>query len=571
VVRPESREDFLGLDFASRCAVAGLQLGRTKVFLRREAFDRIEAMRSEKFFNVAATIQKRVRGRQRFLWYQEMRTAAIIVQRVFVSRQYVMEIQLARQIAAIIIQSRYRDYKRLPEGPSDADITWAMTRIQSRWRGQQERIQYQLFLQEQLEHERMRQELFEKIKENNWAVVANILGENPELAEAIDEQSGELTLHKIARHASAWTLLIDMVLVLYPKALIHRDLMGALPIHHASAHDNLQALEIIYNAYPEGINDTDRMGCLPIHVAANYDAVDAIAFLLQMSPEGASTMVYRPSNNLGGGLPLHIACRNYSIGVITVLLMDNFVLAKRTDEKGDLPLHLLLRCGEVLDLVVLKKLLECFSDAVLFTDRNGDLPLAIATEYSCSEAVKNAIRMQFSNTLADLATLAAPAVRDTEHIDDNHEDGVDDDDEDVRGLIDNKFDDDAADVADVCDGNNELKVKVLTMGPHDIHRKIKAIEARCTHSDIEYQARCDGCNKVITTIKNWKVHAKGHGGTNGCRKFGTKYAFCCEFEENGKYVNFKFAKHESWENTTNAQLKAATEAMKTQLQLFDVR
>ena len=36
---PETTEDFNKLDFSTRCAVAGLQLGRTKVFLRREAFD----------------------------------------------------------------------------------------------------------------------------------------------------------------------------------------------------------------------------------------------------------------------------------------------------------------------------------------------------------------------------------------------------------------------------------------------------------------------------------------------------------------------------------------------------
>jgi len=189
-----------------------------------------------------------------------------------------------------------------------------------------------------------------------------------------------------------------MVLVLYPKALIHRDLMGALPIHHASAHDNLQALEIIYSAYKEGINDTDKMGRLPIHVAANYDAVDAIKFLLQMSPEGAYTMVNRPSNNSGGGLPLHIACRNAgSIGVIKALLAENFASAKRTDENGDLPLHLLLRCGEVGDPVVVKTLLGCFSGAVSRPDMNGDLPLAIAIKHSCSGAVTNAILLQFSD------------------------------------------------------------------------------------------------------------------------------------------------------------------------------
>ena len=91
----------------------------------------------------------------------------------------------------------------------------------------------------------------------------------------------------------------------------------------------------------EGINDIDKMGRLPIHVAANYDAVDAVKFLLSMSPEGAYTMVHRPPHNSGGGLPLHIACRNHgSIGVITAFLAENFASAKRTDENGDLPLHL---------------------------------------------------------------------------------------------------------------------------------------------------------------------------------------------------------------------------------------
>jgi len=179
--------------------------------------------------------------------------------------------------------------------------------------------------------------------------------------------------------------------------------MGALPIHHASAHDNLAALEIIYSAYKEGINDTDKMGRLPIHVAANYDAVDAIKFLLSMSPEGAYTMVYRPPNNSGGGLPLHIACRNHgSIGVITALLAENFASAKRTDENGDLPMHLLLRCGGVVDPVVVKTLLTCFSGAVSRTDMNGDLPLSIAIKYSCSPSVTNAILMHFPDAASVL-------------------------------------------------------------------------------------------------------------------------------------------------------------------------
>ena len=39
-----------------------MQVGHTKVFLRREAFDRIEALRASKFGKAAVTIQKIVRG-----------------------------------------------------------------------------------------------------------------------------------------------------------------------------------------------------------------------------------------------------------------------------------------------------------------------------------------------------------------------------------------------------------------------------------------------------------------------------------------------------------------------------
>lgn len=491
VARPESEEEFMALDFSSRCAVAGLQLGRTKVFLRREAFDRIEAMRSETFFNAAATIQKIVRGKQCREYFLIMRYAAVVIQslfrmrlslrrvegeravksaitiqsawRMYDAKLSIAQIVFARNAAAKLIQRFYR-HKQLmarQSAVSEDDILRAVTQVQAMYRGSRTRADVLEMMQQQERQERERAEmeererkraekerkakaaaaataatavaattaaivsspkerqiapvererepttalavsgeleteLYRQIQEENWAMVENLLDQHPELAETADPKSGELPLHMIARHTGAWTLLIDMVLVLYPKALIHRDKMGALPIHHAAAHDNLAALEIIYSAYKEGINDTDRKGRLPIHVAAEFDAVDTVKFLLAKSPEGAYTMVYRPPNNSGGGLPLHIACRNYaSIGVITALLAENFASAKRADENGDLPLHLLLRCGEVVDQVVVKTLLTCFSSAASRTDMNGDLPLAIAIKHQCRSAVINTVLMQF--------------------------------------------------------------------------------------------------------------------------------------------------------------------------------
>jgi serine/threonine protein kinase len=475
IARPETEKDFLALDFSSRCAVAGLQLGLTKVFLRREAFDRIEAMRSEKFFQAASAIQKLVRGKLCRQYFLSLRAATIIVQSVFrmklctykveglrimaaiVTIQsswrrfsaslYMSELVMARRYAATIIQRAYRaSRERDALQLSEDDVIRAVVKIQAMHRGGRDRImvaeiidkaefvsavddsspvrqvpspvvQRRVPVQEQRQialpkreitpvkpsvviatqaDAHVLSELFKEVQNENWAVVENILDKHPELAEAPDMQTGELALHKIARHSSAWTLLIDMVLVLFPKALIHRDNMGALPIHHASAHDNLSALEIIYSAYREGINENDKMGRLPIHVAANYDAVDAVKFLLSKSSDGAYTMVYRPPPDTGGGLPLHIACANHaSIGVITALLAENFASAKRADENGDLPLHLLLRCGEVVDPVIVKTLLTCFVGALSRTDMNGDLPLSIAIKYQCRSAVVNALLMQY--------------------------------------------------------------------------------------------------------------------------------------------------------------------------------
>ena len=460
VTRPETEKEFLSLDFPARCAVAGLQLGRTKVFLRREAFDRIEGMRSDRFHSAASTIQKIVRGRICRDFFLLMRYAAIVVQSIarmslakkivserqtiykivtlqswwrgVTARAYVSEAILTRRYAATVIQNAWRT-KRLSmslEQSMDIDeatVIRSITALQAAYRGQKDRELVRVMMEQLAQEEQLRasmpepspspvkerqitpvisqelvvndsalEALFREIGNENWAMVESILDNRPELAESPDLKTGELVLHKISRHNGAWTLLVDMVLVLYPKALIHQDNMGALPIHHASAHDNLAALEIIYSAYKEGINEADKMGRLPIHVAATYDAIDAVKFLLAKSPEGAYTMVYRPPAESGGGLPLHIACSNHaSIGVITALLAENFASAKRTDENGDLPLHLLLRCGEAVDAVVVKTLLQCFTASVTRTDMYGDLPLAIAIKHQCRSAVINAVLMQY--------------------------------------------------------------------------------------------------------------------------------------------------------------------------------
>ena len=97
-------------------------------------------------------------------------------------------------------------------------------------------------------------------------------------------------------------------------------------------------------------------------------------------------MLHRPGE--GVGLSLNVYFRNYSsIGFITEFLEENFCSAKKTDENRDIPLHLLLRCGNKFDKVDMKTLLTCLALAVSRKDMNGDLPLALELKNKCKNTV----------------------------------------------------------------------------------------------------------------------------------------------------------------------------------------
>lgn len=438
IARPETAEEFLSLDFSSRCAIAGLQLGKTKVFLRREAFDRVEALRSQKFGRSATAIQKIIRGVQARSFCRmvkkEMSVAAVAIQRAYrayVDRLFYLEMKEILIPATIIIQAIVR---------GSNTRTWyfstlySVMRVQALVRGFQARSNLTRLLQDKyqpvtspsqssfvgnitfdeetvtnhcqvvsvkkcqavLDVASKWAQLQTFVSDEDWAAVESMLDQSPELAEEVDPTNGEMLLHMICSRPSVWTLLVDMVIVLYPKALLHKDQIGALPLHHAAAHDNTAALEIVYNAFKEGVNDVDESGRQAIHVAAEFDAAEAVKFLLSKAPEGAYTMIHRPTPESGGGLPLHVACRHHSnMSIITSLLAENFSSAKRADENGDLPLHLLLRNGESVDQVTVKTLLTCFASAISRTDKNGDLPLSIAIKNTCNSSVLNYLLVQY--------------------------------------------------------------------------------------------------------------------------------------------------------------------------------
>lgn len=360
---PQNQKEFMARLGPSRRALTGMQMYDGTIFLRPETYSVLEKMRNDIVGDRSSKIQAAARRKLAVSKYQKKKMAVVKLQSFF----------------------RMQEAKR-QLGPKK--IEYAATRIQSVFR--MYRVKKSVWKQYWSTQSR---DLFAYIDDDNWYMVEKMLHKNPMLVQEADPETGELPLHKIVEHASAWTLLIDMILTLYPKAVVHKDNAGALPIHHASCADNLTALEIIYESYRNGAKEANESGLLPIHVAAESGSIECVKYLTTTVPDSVQTLT-----SGGNSLPLHLACKNYStVGVITSLCRTTikFSLASRPDENGELPLHLLLRCGEKADVVAVKTLLTCHMNAIAKRDKNGDVPLHIALKHQCKPAVIETLLSHF--------------------------------------------------------------------------------------------------------------------------------------------------------------------------------
>eukprot|EP00985_Skeletonema_marinoi_P026654 scaffold20856_cov138-Skeletonema_marinoi.AAC.2 len=360
---PQNKEEFMARLDSSRRALTGMQMYDGVIFLRPETYSILEKLRNEIVGGSSSKIQAAARRKLAVSRYKKKRVAAIKIQSFARMKEAMRQLGPKRiERAATRIQSVYRMYR-------------VKKRVWKQYWSTQSR------------------DLFAYIQDDNWYMVEKMLHKNPMLVQETDPESGELPLHKIAEHASAWTLLIDMILTLYPKAVVHKDSSGALPIHHATKADNLTALEIIYESYRNGAKEADESGLFPIHVAAEHGSIECVKYLTTQNPESVHTLT-----SGGNSFPLHLACKNYSsVGVVTSLCRTTlkFSLASRQDENGELPLHLLLRCGEKADVVAVKTLLTCHMNAIAARDKNGDVPLHIALKHQCKPAVIETLLCHF--------------------------------------------------------------------------------------------------------------------------------------------------------------------------------
>ena len=403
---PDTEEEFEKLDFGTRCAVAGLQLGRTKVFLRREAFDRIESLRVAILGRSAKVIQAKIRGRVQRMRYLRLRKATIKCQamiRYFLANIEVMRARKkarAQLWASTTIQLAYRRYKFRNMGvKARMRLVNAAIKIQAFTRGSLARIH----LEDIYGHRKKSTKL--GLVEEIAAAVAELPPPEPVIVVRTGPTEEELNMRadkgkKLFRYLNEenWDAAINLIDDEDNKILKLAELTeegtGMLPLHHVAQHNLKSVFDKMYDFYPAGEDCFDYEGRLPIHVAAENDALVPLKILLSKHPEGADTMMLRPTGRSGGGIPLHVACRiNASSAVITALLSNNFNSAKKSDANGDLPVHLLLRNGTQVSGAVVQAILDTYPTAATRADMYGDLPLSVALKHKCKPEVVKTLLM----------------------------------------------------------------------------------------------------------------------------------------------------------------------------------
>ena len=389
---PDTEEEFDNLDFGTRCAVAGLQLGRTKMFLRREAFDRIETLRVAILWKSAAVIQATLRGKVQRMRYLRLKEATIKCQamiRYFLTNLEVLRAARKAKLekwASTMIQVNYRRYKFRNLG---ADKRQAMfdgaVIIQAFIRGCLLRIR----LDDMMPSRGVQLGVKVDIPEEESPEQVIVVKTGPSMEEIADLLEKKELLFKLLDD-EMWDAAIALMEDYKEQKLASQleSESGKLALHIVAEKNLHHVFDHVYNLYPEGADVFDYSGRLPIHIAAEHDALVPVKYLLAKHPDGADTMMLRPTGRSGGGIPLHVACKiNASGAVITALLAHNFNSCKVSDANGDLPIHLLLRNGKDVSGAVVQGLLDTYPTAATRADMYGDLPLSVALKHECKPDV----------------------------------------------------------------------------------------------------------------------------------------------------------------------------------------
>jgi len=246
---------------------------------------------------------------------------------------------------------------------------------------------------------------FQISKANNWIQVEAVLFANPGIAKEVDPFNNQTILHKLCKVENAPLFTLEMLVMLNPMALAHRDYIDYLPIHYACQYGSVDLVRIVCEAYKVSL--VERIGGrLPIHIAAEYNTLPVVEYLVEMDKSSLNVCAQsasRPQDNVfsvmisnkmkkslskASGLPLHFACKNYRNADIIMYLIDqNAFAAAVPDDTGDFPLHIILRYGAQMDICAFKTILGASPAVASIRDGMGNFPLATALNRMCSDPV----------------------------------------------------------------------------------------------------------------------------------------------------------------------------------------
>ena len=212
-----------------------------------------------------------------------------------------------------------------------------------------------------------------------------------QLLHSCDEQGRSplhLLLSKMVDHTPNPRLNLNVSMLLAAK-FGSGDSVGDVPLHYALkcgvSEDVLQA---IITASPAALVDCDNQGRTPIHAAflLSKDEPPRLGVIRALlTPPGENAIKLK---DWSGRLPIHIAAERGAGGAILKLLVDAYQDGcYRTNDQGDLPLHLLLKSGlataSSVELLI-RPMMSNESICRIGGSRGTNLPLHIAAEYQVS-------------------------------------------------------------------------------------------------------------------------------------------------------------------------------------------
>lgn len=199
----------------------------------------------------------------------------------------------------------------------------------------------------------------------------------PAASEAEDKK-GWLPLHWCAFNCSSVEV-FDLVYHTYPKAIYRPTLKGQLPFQLSLCNHRLDMINAVYDANRDALEGMDYRGNSAAHDAAKSLNAEGIKRLIELSPNSILLKNFR------GEFPLHLVFQHIpdsprlrwrQLETVRALLDSGPEVTSMMDKDGNLPLHLATYYNTSID--VIDALYQVYPSAAIVKDSDGKLPVHYA-------------------------------------------------------------------------------------------------------------------------------------------------------------------------------------------------